>query len=45
MTKYSHNTGFHNLVAPKEIVPVILNILKPNSIIGLNGHFLGSKSL
>ncbi len=35
MDKSGHNTGFHNLVAPKEIVPVILNILKPNSIIDI----------
>lgn len=43
MTKYSHNTGFHNLVAPNEIVPVIMDIVNPKSVIDIGcglGTFL-----
>lgn len=33
MSQYSHNTGFHNLIAPKEIVPVIMEIIEPKTVI------------
>ncbi|MBK8372234.1 MAG: methyltransferase domain-containing protein [Saprospiraceae bacterium] len=35
MAQYSHNTGFHNLIAPREIVPVIMDLVKPNSVIDI----------
>jgi SAM-dependent methyltransferase len=43
MAQYTHNTGFHNLIAPREIVPVIMDLVKPNSVIDIGcgtGTFL-----
>jgi SAM-dependent methyltransferase len=43
MAKYTHNSGFHNLLAPSEIVPVIIDLIKPNSVIDIGcgtGTFL-----
>lgn len=43
MAKYSHNTGFHNLVAPKEIVPEVIKLINPKSVIDIGcglGTFL-----
>lgn len=43
MAQYTHNTGFHNLIAPKEIVPEIIKLIKPTSVIDIGcglGTFL-----
>ena len=35
MAQYTHNTGFHNLDAPKEIVPFIMKLIKPRTVIDI----------
>ena len=42
-SKYLHTESVHNLTAPQEIVPVIMNLLKPDSVIDIGcgvGTFL-----
>lgn len=43
MAQYNHNTGFHNLDAPSEIVPYIMATINPKSVIDIGcgtGTFL-----
>lgn len=43
MAKYIHSEKMHNLLAPKEIVPVLIKLIKPNSVVDVGcgiGTFL-----